>query len=112
MTIVDFLNARLAEDLAVIDEAHKGDEKPEPGDYALYVYDDDYLHDTIVVSAPRVRQDVEMCKRLIAAHVGYYGPGDDEYWPIPTLSILASRYSTHPDYDPSWALDTAAAAST
>lgn len=109
VSIVGFLLARLAEDVAVVDEAGKADGQSWPRDHALSVLDDDYRHDTIVVEAPRVLRDVEMCRKLIAAHVDYYGDESDHLYPIPTLSLLAERYSTHDDYDPAWALDTAEA---
>jgi len=39
-----------------------------------------------------VLREVEADRKLLDAHVGYYGAGDDEFLPIPTLSILAEKY--------------------
>ncbi|MFI6510102.1 DUF6221 family protein [Streptosporangium sp. NPDC050855] len=46
----------------------------------------------------RTLRKVESLRKLLAAHVGYYGAGDDENWPIETLSILAAIWNDHEDY--------------
>lgn len=50
----------------------------------------------------RVLAEVESKRKLIEQHVGYYGGGDDEFWPVQTLRLLALPYADHPDYDESW----------
>ncbi len=47
----------------------------------------------IVANPPaQVIRDCEADLKLLDAHVGYYGAGDDDFLPIPTLSILAEKY--------------------
>ncbi|MFB4285689.1 DUF6221 family protein [Nonomuraea sp. MTCD27] len=50
----------------------------------------------------RVLREVEAKRRMLQAHIGYYGLGMDEYWPIPTLTLLALPYANHPDYREEW----------
>lgn len=50
----------------------------------------------------RVLAEVESKRKLIEQHVGYYGGGDDEFWPVQTLRLLALPYADHPDYDEAW----------
>ncbi|GAA4209636.1 hypothetical protein GCM10022252_76440 [Streptosporangium oxazolinicum] len=50
----------------------------------------DDLRDHIARHDPaRALRMVEAVRKLLDAHVGYYGDGDDENLPIPTISILA-----------------------
>jgi hypothetical protein len=46
----------------------------------------------------RLKGQIAAMRKLMEAHVGYYGAGDDEYFPIPTLSILAAIWDDHDDY--------------
>ncbi|MEV8637765.1 DUF6221 family protein [Streptosporangium sp. NPDC051023] len=94
--IVAFIEARLAEDEVTLCEA--GDAESAPGDHKLYVWDDDYHHNTVVIPTSRARRKIEAKRKLLAAHLDYYGADDDEGYPIPTLSILAEVWSDHEDY--------------
>ncbi|MER5649651.1 DUF6221 family protein [Streptosporangium sp. NPDC002524] len=50
----------------------------------------DGLRDHIARHDPaRTLRLVEALRKLLEAHLGYYGDGDDEYLPVPTISILA-----------------------
>lgn len=91
-----FIEARLAEDELTLHEA--GDAESAPGDYKLYVWDDDYRHNTVVIPPSRARRELEAKRKLLAAHLDYYGSEDDEGYPIPTLSILAGVWADHEDY--------------
>ncbi|MFB4280824.1 DUF6221 family protein [Nonomuraea sp. MTCD27] len=50
----------------------------------------------------RVLREVEAKRRLLQAHLGYYGPGEDEGWPVPTPTLLALPYADHKDYREDW----------
>lgn len=91
-----FIEARLAEDGRTLLAA--GDAEPSPRDYELYVLDDDHRHNQIVIPTSRARREVEAKRKLLAAHLDYYGSEDDEGYPIPTLSILAEVWADHEDY--------------
>jgi hypothetical protein len=48
---------------------------------------------------PRLRlREIDTFRKLVEAHVGYYGADDDEYLPVPTLSLLAAIWGDHEDY--------------
>ncbi|MFI7630249.1 DUF6221 family protein [Microbispora rosea] len=108
--LIAFLEARLAEDEQVVEEAHKPLFAPAPArtweDYALFVLDDDYRHDTIVAPEDRVLADVKADRDLIAAYreaEAHYAanlhahPG--ELSGLRTaLQIRAARFAAHPDY--------------
>jgi hypothetical protein len=46
----------------------------------------------------RTFRKIRALRNLMKAHVGYYGPDDDEYLPVPTLSLIASIWDDHEDY--------------
>jgi hypothetical protein len=50
------------------------------------------------VHGDQLKAQIAAMRQLLAAHVGYYGPGDDEYLPIPTLRLLAAIWDDHDDY--------------
>lgn len=50
----------------------------------------------------RVLRDVEAKRKMIEQHVGYFGSGDDEFWPVQTLRLLVLPYADHPDYREAW----------
>lgn len=97
MSIVDFLNARLAERESAARTALAAGENLRSHGVSPDLWEERDLQ------ANEDLADVAAHRKLIEAHVGYYGAGDDEGFPIQTLSILAERYSTHPGYDPAWA---------
>lgn len=54
--------------------------------------------DHMVANQPSVvirRCDADL--KLLDAHLGYYGPGADESFPVPALSILAEAYGVAED---------------
>lgn len=50
------------------------------------------------VHGDRLKAQIATFRKLTEAHVGYYGPGDDEYLPVPTLSLIAAIWDDHEDY--------------
>ncbi|OPG13655.1 DUF6221 family protein [Microbispora sp. GKU 823] len=66
-----------------------------------WVHDD---HDAEHIAANQPSQVIRDCEadlKLLDAHLGYYGPGDDEFLPIPTLTILATKYGIQPESEAS-----------
>lgn len=45
-----------------------------------------------------ILRDVEVKRKLLNAHLDYYGSGDDSGYPIPTLSLLAALWPDHHEY--------------
>ncbi|MET8985853.1 hypothetical protein ABZW49_10430 [Nonomuraea wenchangensis] len=41
---------------------------------------------------------IEALRSLLRDHVGYYGAGDDEHFPIPTLTTIAAIWDDRDDY--------------
>ncbi len=109
--LIAFLEARLAEDEQVVQEAHKplfANPAAERTweDYALFVLDDDYRHNTIVAPEDRVLADVKADRDLIAAYreaQAYYAahrqaPAGEAYGLATALKIRVARFAAHPDY--------------
>jgi hypothetical protein len=54
--------------------------------------------DHMVVNQPStVIRDCDADLKMLDAHLAYYGPGDDESFPVPVLSILAEAYGITQD---------------
>ena len=113
--LVKFARARLDDDEAYARNAfgEHNDAKPdwhEPSSGLLDVGDGDHIvtNDSQVsrfmerFDPARVLAEVEAKRKLIEQHIGYYGGGDDEFWPVQTLRLLALPYADHPEYDESW----------
>lgn len=110
----EFITARLDEAEAVtrscIDEVgtdRKGDSYPDGSgdtfpydDYPSYPWGSGERELAYMASTqPRFRlREIDAMRKLLEAHVGYYGPGDDEFFPVPTLRILAAIWADHEDY--------------
>lgn len=99
--LIAFLEARLTEDEKVVQEAHKPifatPAERTWEDYALYVQDDDYRHNTIVAPEDRVLADIKADRDLIAEYrqaKTYW----EAYGLVTALKIRAARFATHPDY--------------
>lgn len=101
--LVTFLRARLDEDEQVARQVTmcEGD------DPSLWVLDDDYKHDTLVIDSARVlaevaakRRMVEQCGEAAADAINYAREARD--LADDTLRLLALPFSDHPDYDESW----------
>ncbi|MFF4417070.1 DUF6221 family protein [Streptosporangium sp. NPDC001559] len=95
-----FIEARLAEDERTLLEA--GDTDPAPN-HQLYVLDDDYRHNQVVIPTSRARRELEAKRKLLAAHA--HIPGDGINFTFAerdraeeTLCLLALPYSDHPEY--------------
>lgn len=94
------LRAAIEERRAVAEAATQGEWIPEGDIYVGHPMnvivdwvrqDEDAAH--IVANQPSaVLRRCEADLKLLGAHIGYYGTGDDEGYPIPTLSILAKAY--------------------
>lgn len=102
--LVKFLRARLNDDERVIHEAGRTD-----GDHELYVLDDDYRHDRIVISGKRAQDEVAAKRRIIdryeqqAARASENAMEEDRAWTLePVLLDLALPYASHPDYQQDW----------
>lgn len=94
--IVEFITARLdAAEAKYRGDAHVDD--PAQQDYYLNKCGD-YNEGYIVTEALARLREIEALRKLLTAHVDYYGAGDDENWPIETLSILAAIWDDHEDY--------------
>lgn len=119
MDIAEFLTARVDEDEAVAREA--GPSRVQDGFHELGVLDDDYRHATVVISSERLLAEVAAKRAIVDLHgrahecVGYYSAGDinTSAWCVAAvdcdaLRVLARVYADHPDYDPAWALESAA----
>ncbi|MFC5744851.1 DUF6221 family protein [Actinomadura rugatobispora] len=122
MTLVEFLKARLDEDAwnNRIDpkeswQVEHNDDAVSPsrvafppsrvvgrGHYLLWDAPESIAAHIARHDPRRVAADVEAKRRLIEQHTGYYGGGDDEFWPVQTLRLLALPYSDHPDYQEEW----------
>ena len=120
MTLVEFLNARLDEDEAVVKEAIAALERDPDAliDDGLgwYANNADSSGDSIVAVGPRrAAAEVEAKRRIVALHApvdGNWGEvfceeceryGDtNKPSPCPTLRLLALPYADHPDCDPGW----------
>ncbi|MFI6296832.1 hypothetical protein ACIBEJ_34945 [Nonomuraea sp. NPDC050790] len=46
----------------------------------------------------QLKAQIAAMRKILSAHVGYYGLMDDEYLPVPVLSILAGVWKDHEDY--------------
>jgi hypothetical protein len=53
---------------------------------------------TVKARAEQALRDVEAKRMILKQHIGYFGEADDEYWPVQTLSLLASPWATHEEY--------------
>lgn len=108
-----FLLARIAEDEQVVIAA-PGTEGNE-----LYVLDDDYRHNLIVISRTRVLAECEAKRRIVELHHsvndgdcatcivpgwGYptHGGNQPALLPCITLRLLTLPYASHPDYREEW----------
>lgn len=102
--LIAFLEARLAEDEQVVHES--GDVEPVWDDYKLFVLDDDYKHNTVVVPGLRVLRDVQADRDLITAYreaKAYYDanthvPAGEVTGLGAALKIRAARFAKHKDY--------------
>jgi hypothetical protein len=115
--VVEFLRARLDEDEA---EARRGAAARFPvADFSMYYNADD---EVMVATCARVLREVEAKRRMLDEVVdqidgfdadlemsrgtgGYRTTGESDL----LKHLLASAYSDHPDYDPSWAPSPASA---
>ena len=117
MRLVEFLEARIAEDetgarqAIELRQAHPHDgERKIAGDVAESDWE---------FTPQRLLAECEAKRRIIAAHdYGWVSlaPGKPEErvcdtcatsgtwdpWPCPTLRALAAPFSSHPDFDPAW----------
>lgn len=113
--VVEFINARLDEEEMAAVAATRGPWKvTAPRGYPQRITNDRAVVIAETYMGPKVppydanhivRQDpnrtfrkVRALRNLLKAHVDYYGPGDDEHFPIPTLRILAAIWDDHDDY--------------
>jgi hypothetical protein len=107
--LVEWLRAQLDEDERVAREVPAGD-----GDSTLFVLDDDYRHDKIVISRDRVLRGVETKRRILAEVIPMMDGMDekiDEEWnagepvsyssPI-LLRLMALPYCDRPGYREEW----------
>jgi hypothetical protein len=100
--LVEFLKARLDEDeeRARFVQREQGDRSRYETEPWRLSWHDEY--DLLCVEPSRVLAEVDAKRKLIEQHIGYYGAGDDEWWPVQTLRIMALPYASHPEYDESW----------
>lgn len=104
MTIVEFINARLDEEARLSDEVPTADEPidvHEPA-HGMWVYDDDYRHDSIVIDEVRLNREVTAKRKMLAYMVdewvdSYEGPGS-QMLRHRMLCCMAEVYMDHPDY--------------
>lgn len=68
------------------------------------VYSSSQRAEDVEIAASELLRGVEAKRRTIEQHVGYYGSGDDEFWPVQALRLLALPYADQPDYREEWAL--------
>lgn len=129
MDIREFLEARLRDDEAVAraaadfgadwrfsEDIYPSDDSRHPGAIIAGSYGcgipDQYGNHVVRHDPARTLRDVEADRRLIALALSRQADRDLEYGrdePCPAdriteLRILASRWSEHPDFDPSWSL--------
>jgi hypothetical protein len=118
MTLVDFLKARLDEReehaRAAMAEVRLLLENPDVSIEwswsVLTSYENSvgrssmYIRSVEPDSPFDVLKDVEVKRALIEQHVTYYGEGDDEFWPVQTLRLLAAQFDDHEDYLEEWRL--------
>lgn len=93
---VAFITARLDEAEAQYRD-HAQVDDPTAQHYALHECGD-YNEGYIVSEALQRLREIAGMRKLLDAHLGYYGADDDEYLPVSTLSILAAIWDDHEDY--------------
>lgn len=108
MGIVEFLEARIAEDEARADAIHS---------LATERYGGVPVYRNVSGSPARILREVAAKRELLELHYdGNPGPGDVHYcgtchdyymhqaedWPCETVRVLASAFSDHPDFDEEW----------
>lgn len=111
--MLSWLNSCLDADEAIANEVSgRHEEHPGPG---VWVHDDDYRHDSLMVTKRAVLADVAAKRLILAEHppVETFSGGPDcwrcwdhiepKRWPCDTIRILASAYRHRTDYDPAWA---------
>lgn len=108
MTIVEFLEARIAEDEARANTLHHADQEYPYRCCATVVGDE--TCDCGATPNARVLRECVAKRAILAMHpeeTGYRGQpqcaqceGDD--WPCMTPRILAAIYADHPDYNQTW----------
>lgn len=113
MNKIEFLEARLAEDEAVIaevDDQFAGIQQPQPG---LYVDSQYYCGDRIIsMNVKYARAEIAAKRAIIAEYVEAHDPrGNEPYWGYidgvrevvnMVISTLVAVYSDHPDFEPEW----------
>lgn len=84
------------DEVARLIDAERGDTLVEVtfGRPSLTSYD---LQHMALNDPAQVIRDCEADLALLDAHLGYYGAGDDEFFPIPTLRILTTKYGIQPE---------------
>lgn len=117
-----WLRACLDDDERVANEAGPN----ELDDSRLFVLDDDYRHDKVIIPVARVLDEIDVKRRIIEAHsphpdggMGWHPDGGydtidqacrtcgtpDEYataWPCHTIRLLAVPYADRDGYQESW----------
>ena len=114
MTIIEFLEARIAEDEAIAEDGPFGN-----GTSGLRIFESD-LSFCVEIDTDRVRAECAAKRAIVAAHQWYdytsdhpqgvcancRGDEEDEWyreeWPCRTIKALAAIYKDHPDYNPDW----------
>lgn len=106
MTIVEFLNARLDEEDRLSDEVPTADEPVDVHDpaHGMWVYDDDYRHDSIVIDEVRLKREIAAKRAILDSTVGElerYGnmPPEAHIMASEVIKAMAAVYSDHPDYE-------------
>lgn len=114
--IVEFIDARLSDDEAAareqiaIDRMFRDDEDMDVAyGWVMYAHDRASGGEATLTNSPggapspdHVLRQVEALRTLVNAHVSYYGAGNDESFPVPTLNAIARIWSDHPDFRDEW----------
>lgn len=94
MTISEFLHARIAEDEAAVDRGRRHNAS------TTYANDD---YGCLLVDPARVLAECEAKRRIIEDVGSGINDGGAEGWAADmALTILATVYSDHPDFNPAW----------
>lgn len=114
MGIVEFLEARIAEDEADARAADEGRLLTWSKNDHMVIVDSGFIQ---TFTPSRVLREVAAKRELLELHYdGNPGPGDIHYcgtchdyymhqaedWPCETVRVLASAFSDHPDFNEEW----------
>lgn len=115
--LVEFIHSCLDADERIANEVSGlYEDSPGPG---VWVHDDDYRHDSLMVTKRAVLDDVAAKRAILDQHRFYLGGGAREQlcqtcggegvmnvvsWPCNTIRLLASAYAHRDGFDPAWAV--------